>query len=57
MVKEERIIADSIKYHLIPHLSSLKTSEQMLDSLSHLYEGKNINHKIKFKTQLKNLKM
>ena len=46
MVKEKRIIADSIKDHLIPHVSSLKTPKQMFDALSWLYEGKNINRKM-----------
>ena len=32
MVKEKRIIADSIKYHLIPHVSSLKTPKHMFES-------------------------
>lgn len=43
MVKTKRIIADSIKDNLIPHVSSLKTPKQMFDALSRLYEGKNIN--------------
>ena len=57
MVKEKRIIAESIKDHLIPHVSSLKTPKQMFDALSRLYEGKNINRKMALRTQLKNVKM
>ena len=57
LVKAKRIIADSIKYHLIPHVSSLKTTKQMFDALSRLYEGKNINRKMTLRTQLKNVKM
>ena len=53
LVKAKRIIADSIKDHLIPHVSSLKTPKQMFDALS----GKNINRKITLRTQLKNVKM
>ena len=34
LVKVKRIIADSIKDHLIPHVSSLKTPKQMFDALS-----------------------
>ena len=45
MVMEKRIIADSIKDHLIPHVSSLKTPKAMFDSLTKLFEGKNINQK------------
>ena len=57
LVKEKRIIADSIKDHLIPHVSSLKTPKQMFDALSRLYEGKDINRKMTLRTQLKNVKM
>ena len=43
LVKAKRIIVDSIKDHLIPHVSSLKTPKEMFDSLTKLFEGKNIN--------------
>ena len=42
LVKAKRIIANSIKNHLIPHMSSLKTPKEMFDSLTKLFEGKNI---------------
>jgi hypothetical protein len=57
LVKEKRIIVDSIKDHLILHVSSLKTPKQMFDALSQLYEGKNINRNMTLRTQLKNVKM
>ena len=57
LVKEKRIIAKSIKDHLIPHFSSLTTPKQMFDALSRLYEGKNINRKMTLRTQLKNVKL
>jgi hypothetical protein len=41
--RAQRIIADSIKDHLIPYVSSKKTPKEMFDSLSKLYERKNIN--------------
>ena len=56
-MKLKRIIEDSIKDHLIPHVSSLKTSNKMFDVLSRLYEGNNINRKMTLRTQLKNVKM
>jgi hypothetical protein len=34
MVKEKRIIADSIESHLIHHISSLSTPKEMMDSLT-----------------------
>ena len=45
LVKAKRIIVDSMKDHLIPHVSSLKTYKEMFDSLTKLFEGKNINLK------------
>ena len=56
MVKEKTIIVDSIKDHLIPHVSSSKTPKQVFDALTKLYEGKNINRKMTLKTQFKNVK-
>ena len=43
LFKVMRIIVDSIKDHLILHVSSKKTPKQMYDSLSRMYEGRNIN--------------
>ena len=40
LVKAKKIIADSI----IPQVSSLKTPKDMFDSLTNLFEEKNINH-------------
>ena len=57
MIRAKRIIADSIKYHLIPHVSSLRTPKQMFDTLTKLFEGKNINRKMTFRNQLKNVKI
>ena len=36
-VKDKSIIVDSIKDHLIPHFSSLKTPKEMFDSLTKLF--------------------
>ena len=57
LVMENRIIADSIKDHLIPQVSSLKTPNAMFDALTKLFEGKNINQKMTLRNQLKNLKI
>ena len=43
LFKAKRIIADSIKDDLIPQFSSLNTAKEMLESLTKLFEGKNIN--------------
>ena len=48
LVKAKKIIADSITDHLIPQVSSLKTPGEMFDSLTKLFEGKNINQNMTF---------
>ena len=57
LVTEKRIIVDSIKDHLIPQVSSLKTPKAMIDALTKLFEGKNINRKMTLRNQLKNVKI
>ena len=57
LVKAKRIIFDSIKDHLIPHASSLKTPKEMFYALTSLYEGKNINRIMTLRTQLNGVKM
>ena len=42
LIKAKRIIADSIKDHLIPQVSSLKAPKAMFDALTKLFEGKSI---------------
>ena len=57
MVMAKTIIIDSIKDHLIPQVSSLKTPKAMFDALTKLFEGKNINRKMTLSNQLKNVKI
>ena len=57
LVQAKNIIAHSIKDHRIPRVSSLKTPKEMFDSLTKLFEGKNINKKINLRNQLKNVKI
>jgi hypothetical protein len=57
IIRAKRIIADSIKHHLIPYVSSKKTLKEMFDALNKLYEGNNINQKMNLRTQLKNTRM
>ena len=56
-VRAKRIIADSIKDHLIPQVASKNTPKDMFDALTRMYEGNNINQKMNLTTQLKNTKM
>jgi hypothetical protein len=51
-IRAKRIIANSIKDHLIPYVSSKKNLKEMFDALTRLYEGKNINWKMNLRTQL-----
>ena len=55
--KAKKIIVDSIKDHLIPQVSSLKTPKEMFDSLTNIFEGKNINLNMTLRNQLKNVKI
>ena len=57
LVKSKRTISDSIKDHLIPHVSSFKTPKEVFDALKNMFEGKNINWKITLRNQLKNVKI
>jgi hypothetical protein len=56
-IRAKRIIADFIKYHLIPEFYSKNTPKYIIDYLTRMYEGKNINWKMNLRTQLKNIKM
>jgi len=57
LIKDMRIIVDYIKDHLIPYVSSLNTPREMFDSLTKLFEGKNINQKMTLRNRLKNVKI
>ena len=54
LVKAKKIIADSIIDHLIQQVKTLK---EMFDSLTKIFEGKNINWKMTLRKQLKNVKI
>ena len=56
-VKAKRILTDSIKDHLIPNVSKLKTAKEMFDSLTKLYERKNTSRKLTLWHQLINVTM
>ena len=55
LVKAKRVIENSIKDNLIPHVSSLKTPDEVFDALVKLFEGKNINRKMKLRNLSKNV--
>ena len=53
LVQAKRIIANSVKDHLIPHVSSFKTLKEVFDALTKMFKGKNINWKMTLRNQLK----
>ena len=55
--KAKKIIVDSITNQLVPQVSSLKTPKEMFDSLTKIFEGKNINRKMTLRNQLNNVKI
>ena len=57
LVKAKKIIVDSITDHLIPQVSSVRRPKEMFDSLTKLFEGKNINRNMTLIKQMKNVKI
>ena len=57
MIKSKRIIVDSIKDHFIPQVSSKNTPKEMFDSLTNLFEWKNINRRMTLRNQLNGVKI
>jgi hypothetical protein len=55
--KTKMILTYSIKDHLIPNVSELKTANEMFDALTRLYESKNTSHKLTLRHQLRNVTM
>jgi hypothetical protein len=55
--KTKRIVLDSVKDHLIPHISELQIARQMYEALSRLYERKYISQNLALRNQLRNMKM
>ena len=56
LVKAQKIIDDSVSNQLVLQVSSLNTSMR-LDSLTKLFEGKNIHQKMTLTNQFKNVKL
>ena len=57
MIKVKRIIANSIKDHLISKVSSKNTPKIVFDGLTNMFEGENINRRMTLRNQLKGVKM
>ena len=56
-VKARRIILDAIKDHVIPHLSRKKTTREMWEALTKLYQNDNQNRKMVLREKLRDIEM
>jgi hypothetical protein len=56
-VKARKIIIYSARDHLLPHISTLKTTYEMSDALKKMFESNNTNKALTLKHQLQNIKM
>ena len=56
-VRAKRIILDSVKDHIIPHVIGKDYAFQMLASLGNLYQSSNQNRKMVFREKLMSTKM
>jgi hypothetical protein len=55
--KARKIIIYSVRDHLIPHISNLKTTKNMYNALKKLFESNNTNRALALRHHLRNLKM
>jgi hypothetical protein len=55
--KTKRIVSNSVKDHLIPHISELWTTRKMYEALIRLYERKYISHNLALRNKLRNMNM
>jgi hypothetical protein len=55
-IKVERLILDSVKDHLIPHLSD-KRAKEMFDAMVRLFQRNNMNRKMVLKNKLRSMWM
>ena len=56
-VKDEHMIMEDIKDHLIPHISEKKITKEMFDALFSLYQSKNTNRSMILHKRLKSIEM
>jgi hypothetical protein len=56
-IKAERVLLDSMKDHLIPHLTEKKMTKEMFDALVSLFQSKNMNRKMVLRNKLRSMQM
>jgi hypothetical protein len=56
-VKAKRVLLDSVKDHLIPHIFEKKTTKDMYDALVGLYQSGSANQKLILRHKLRSVEM
>jgi hypothetical protein len=56
-IKERKIIIYSIRDHLLPRISNMKTSYEIYEALKNMFESNNTLRALTLKGQLQNIKM
>ena len=56
-VKDQKILMDFVKNHLVSHLAKSETAKEMFDSLKKLFERDSASRLIALRTQLHTIKM
>jgi len=57
MAKMKRVILDSVKNHLIPHISRKTMRKGMFDALVTIYQIENINRKVLVQNNFRAMQM
>ena len=53
----KRLIMDSIKDHIVPHIVEKRTTNEMWKALTSLYEGKSVQRKMLLEAQMRSFMM
>jgi hypothetical protein len=56
-VKAIKLIINSVRDHLLPHISNLKTTYKMFEELKKMFESENTLRDLTLKSQLQSTKM
>jgi hypothetical protein len=56
-IKEERVLLDLVKDHLIPHLKKKNIAKVMLDALVSLFHNNNMNRNIILRNKIRSVHM
>ena len=53
----KRLIMDTIKDHIVPHIAEKRTANEMWKALTSLYEGKSVQRKMLLEAQMRSFMM